>query len=152
MSTSPEITTPPPPETINEWAARARVAPVQIKSVPPQLATELLSTPGLRSTNHYRKTWSAARSKFFVSTREAKDGSAKAERKFREASIAQLKRWLARAVARARTTERALAKLSADNPAQELLFKALSFKLGLLHSTRDILQAEYLRRTNREKS
>ena len=146
MNTDTKPIEPPRPETTNEWAHRAAVRELTVRGMPKQLATALLTDPTIRITNRERKSYIAARTRFFVSIREPKDSNVRAERKFREATWAQLHRWLTRATRRGRGVYWKFTR-TPRVPENELRLKALNLVRDTFATTILFIKTEIRRRT-----
>ena len=91
-----------------------KAAPEEIARdvMPAEVALELLCDPKVQQSNRMRKTCNDARATYYQSVRERKPGAVKLASRLKSAKLTQLGKWLRRAAARLRGTEKQLRKLT----------------------------------------
>ena len=118
-------------------------------TMPFSVATDLLCSPGRRTTNQERKEYQNARQRIFVSTGLKKPRALKLEEKMRGASLEQLNKWRLRAYKKRRGVQRkygACIQLAENTPWRAGLIARLDFAASLLDSFTDAAVDETERR------
>lgn len=139
-------------------------------AMPPEVATAILTEPRARLTNRFRKTAKLAREKvFFSAVPVFRSGEGKlcervpapatpASTKLKTATIAQLRKWLPRVIARRLVAQRKAVKLNdldtskftpAKLRARAFAIAVLERQAGALDAARELLEDEIARRMKR---